>query len=79
MSEAQNVSSSRPEFVAGIQAVLDLMHQAGCHPDVEREPGAIMPHSNGYGCWFIADDAEALPGTHPLNAEEIAARWELRA
>jgi hypothetical protein len=58
--------------VDAVKGVLDLMYQAGTHPTVEREVGAIVPHSNGYSCWFFAHENDI--GTHPLSAEEIVAR-----
>lgn len=56
---------------AAIQGVLTLMSEANTHPDRGRVPGAIVPVSNGYSCWFTAHDS---PGTYPLSAVEIAER-----
>ena len=81
-SSAEN--ALREAGVAAVEGVLDLMSQAGNHPEQVREPGAIRPHSNGYGCWFVPDltglePAEQITGTRALTAEEIIARIDARA
>lgn len=61
-----------------VQGVLDLMETAGLPMD-EWEPDVIVPHTNGYGCWFI-DGAEyrEAPSTAAISAEAILARIEAR-
>lgn len=61
-----------------IRGVLDLMNDAGNFPDA-RAPDTIYPHTNGYGCWFIAPLPDGtLLSTKSLEPEEILARIEAR-
>lgn len=60
----------------GVNAVLRMMQDGGKPRDMQ-EPGAIVPHTNGYACWFIDLQAD-LPGTYPLSAEEILRRYDER-
>jgi len=62
-------SELRRVEVATVEAVLDLMRDAGKNPD-DKRPGGIAPESNGYGCSFAPDVAEP-ERTRPLEAAEI--------
>ena len=67
----------RRVMIRTVEGVMDLMHDAGRFPD-EQRPDTIIPHSNGYGCWFIDLDGEKH-GTFGLTAEQIVDRIEARA
>lgn len=60
---------------AVVEGVLALMRSAGL-PFDEMELDVLIPHSNGYGCWFIGRDQL---GTAPLTADEILAMIDARA
>lgn len=66
------MSDLREARLEAIEGVLELMRSVGT---LNLEDDAIIPHSNGYSCWFIPKGAL---GTAPLSAEEILVRIESR-
>jgi hypothetical protein len=75
--ERASVAHERQLRVAVVEGVLELMKSAGT---LQEEHDAIIPHGNGYSCWFIASyKSQEIPSTYPLTAEEILDRIDARA
>lgn len=60
-----------------IEAMTGLMRTAFL-PFYEVDQDALIPHTNGYSCWFLSYDQVhgAGIGTAPLTTDEIEARVE---
>lgn len=73
-SAPRTTQTERELRLRTIEAVCDLMHSSGSF-DVDAD--AIVPHSNGYGMWFVAYDPQPI-STARIPTEEILRRIEAR-